>query len=134
MLNDTDLQAIRSLEQRWLAAEVAGNTVAALEFCTEDVVWMPPTARPLRGKAAVRAWLVEPPARIEDLHISNVRIDGDGSMAYKVADYRTRYVPDGSSSPITSAGSHVWVLCRGADSTWRVALVAWTFFEEPQAV
>lgn len=134
MLDDTDLQAIRSLEQRWLAAEVAGNAVAALEFCTDDVVWLPPTARPLHGKTAVRAWLVERPTRIEDLHVTNVRIDGDGAFAYKIADYQTRYVPDGASHPVTSAGSHVWVLRRGADLTWRVALVAWTFFQEQQAV
>ena len=134
MLDYADVQAIRSLEQRWLTEEVAGNAGAILEFCTDDVVWMPPTERAVRGKTAVRAWLAEPLARIEDLHVSNVRIDGDGSIAYKVADYQTRYVPDGSTHPVTNAGSHVWVLCRGADSTWRVALVAWTFVEEKQAV
>jgi ketosteroid isomerase-like protein len=130
VLDYADLQAIRSLEQRWLAEEVAGNAGAVLDFCTDDVVRMPPTERALRGKAAVRAWFVEPPARIERLHLSNVRIDGDGFIAYKVADYQTRYIPDGSTDPVTSAGTHVWVLRRGADSTWRVTLVAWTFFEK----
>jgi hypothetical protein len=80
------------------------------------------------------AWLIGPADRIEDLYLSNVRIDSDGSVVYKIADYQTRYVPDGSSDPVTSAGSHVWVLCRGADSTWRVALIAWTFFQQHEAV
>jgi uncharacterized protein (TIGR02246 family) len=134
VLDDADLQAIRRLEQRWLAEELAGNASAVLEFCTDDVVWMPPSERTLRGKAAVRAWLAGPPPRIEDLQLSNVRIEGDGSVACKVADYQARYVPDGSSDPVTSAGSHVWVLRRGADSTWRVALLAWTFFQQHEAV
>jgi ketosteroid isomerase-like protein len=129
VLDHADLQAIRSLEQRWLAEEVAGNPGGVLEFCTDDVVLMPPTERALCGKAAVRAWLIGPAARIEDLYLSNVRIDGDGSVAYKIADYQTRYVPDGSAPPVTSAGSHVWMMRRGADSTWRVALVAWSFAE-----
>jgi len=129
MLDSTDCEAILSLEQRWVDEERAGDSSAVLEFCTDDVVWMPPTEPALRGKAAIRTWLVGPPTRIEDLRLSNVRIDGDGSIAYKVADYQTRYVPDGSTHPVTSAGSHVWVLCRGADSAWRVALVAWTVVE-----
>jgi uncharacterized protein (TIGR02246 family) len=130
VLDDTDVQAIRILEQCWLAEELAGNADAVLEFCTDDVVWMPPTAPTVRGKAAVRAFLAGPPARIEELHVSNVRIDGDGSIAYKVADYQTRYVPDGSTDSVRSSGSHLWVLSRGAGSTWRVTLVAWTVVED----
>lgn len=134
MLDDSDRQAIRNLEQRWLAEERAGHGDAVLEHCTDDVVWMPPNEHALRGKAAVRAWLVEPFVRIEELEVRNVRIEGDGGVAYKVADYQTRYVPDGSMHPVTSAGSHVWVLCRGADRQWRVSFVAWTSVEERPAV
>jgi uncharacterized protein (TIGR02246 family) len=129
VLDYADLQAIRSLEQRWLAEELAGNASAVLEFCSDDVVWMPPTERALHGKAAVQAWLLGPAARIEHLDLCNVRIDGDGSVAFKSADYQTRYVPAGSTHPVTRAGSHVWVLRRRADSTWRVALVAWSIWE-----
>jgi uncharacterized protein (TIGR02246 family) len=126
MLSESDLQAIRAVEQRWLAAEIAGDPAAVLEVCADDVVWMPPGEEALQGKAAIRAWLGQPADRIDDLRLTNVRIEGDGDIAYKTAGYRTRYVPGGSTQPVTATGSHVWVL-RRVDGSWRVVLVAWTF-------
>ena len=126
MLADVDVRAIEALQRRWLDEERAGHPTAILDLCTEDVVWMPPAGLALRGKAGVEAWLNAPNVRLEDICLSNVRIDGHGLVAYKVADYRTRWIPAGSSHPVTSGGSHLWVLRRQMDSTWAVALVAWS--------
>jgi uncharacterized protein (TIGR02246 family) len=126
MLSDRDVRAIQAVEQRWLAAEIAGNPAAVLELCADDVVWMPPGVATLQGKDAIRTWLGQPTERIDDLRLTNVRIDGDGDVAYKTADYQTRYVPGGATEPVTAAGSHVWVLRRLAGS-WRVVVAAWTF-------
>ena len=126
MLADVDIRAIQRLQRRWLDEELAGHSSAILDLCTEDVVWMPPAGLALRGKAVVQAWLNAPSARIEDICLSNVRIDGQGLVAYKVADYRTRWIPAGSNQTVTTDGSHLWVLLGQTDSTWSVALVAWS--------
>jgi ketosteroid isomerase-like protein len=129
-LSDADVEAIRHLEGRWLSEELAGNLSGVLDLCSEDVVWLPPGLPALEGKAAIQAWLKGPSPRIEDLRLSNVRLRGHASLAYKLADFRTRYVPAGSDSSITIAGTHLWVLRRQPGSVWRVALVAWTVFDE----
>lgn len=126
VLADVDVRAIQRLQKRWLDEELAGHSASILDLCTEDVVWMPPAGLALRGKAVVQAWLNASSVQIEDICLSNVRIDGQGLVAYKVADYQTRWIPAGSSHPVTSDGSHLWVLRRRTDSTWSVALVAWS--------
>ena len=67
--------------------------------------------------------------RIQDIQVSDVAVDGDGLGAYKIANFRTRYVPDGSTEGVTVTGWHFWVLRRDAESTWRVAVVAWSLIE-----
>jgi ketosteroid isomerase-like protein len=121
------------LQRRWLDGERAGQMGAVLDLCTEDIVWMPPIGRALRGKPAILAWLDGLGGRIEDVILSGILIDGHGPIGYKVADYRTRWVPADSNRPIVNTGSHLWVLRRQADSSWRVALVAWSSCGEDNA-
>jgi ketosteroid isomerase-like protein len=128
-LSDTDIGAIRILERRWLSEELAGNLAGVLELCSEDIMWLPPGLPALAGKTAIRTWLKHPKARIEEIRLSNVKIHGNGSLAYKVADFCTRYVPTGSSSSETIMGNHLWILRRAPQSFWQVTLVAWTVFE-----
>ena len=106
LLADADLKAIEDLQRQWLAFEAAGATAELVDLCTEDVIWMPPTEPAFRGRSAIQAWLDRPSARIEDVQLSNVRIDGDGAVAYKSADYQTRYVPAGSEPAVASSVSH----------------------------
>lgn len=129
MLAPSDLAAIEQLERCWLACELAGRACDVLDLCSHDILWLPPGRPPIRGKAAVRAWLETSSDRIEDIRISNVAVDGDGRGAYKIANFRTQYVPYGSTEGITVTGWHLWVLRRDAESAWRVAVVAWSLLE-----
>ena len=129
MLGPSDLAAIEQLERRWLACELEGRAVDVLELCSHDIVWLPPGRPPIHGKAAIRAWLEKSRDRIEDIRISTVAVDGDGLGAYKIATFRTSYLPYGSTDSITASGWHLWVLQRDADSAWRVAVVAWSLLE-----
>lgn len=127
-LSDTDVEAIRILERRWLSEELAGNLDGVLELCSEDIEWLPPGLPALMGKTAIRTGLKHPNTRIEEISLSNVRLRGNESLAYKVADFRTRYVPAGSNSSSTIMGNHLWILRRAPQSFWQVTVVAWTVF------
>lgn len=129
-LSESDVEAIRLLERQWLSEELAGNLNGVLELCSDDIVWLPPGLSALAGKTAIRTWLKHPNARIEEISLSNVSLHGNESMAYKLAEYCTRYVPAGSNSSVASKGRHLWILRRNRQSVWQVVLVAWTVFEE----
>lgn len=122
----SDLAAIEELERRWLACELAGRAWDVLDLCSDDIVWLPPGRPPIQGKAAIRAWLETSRDRLEDVRVSDVAVGGDGLQAYKLANFRTRYVPYGSSDAVTVRGWHFWVLRRQAGSAWRVAFVSWS--------
>ena len=129
MLAPVDLAAIEELERRWLACELADRASDVLDLCSADIVWLPPGQAPIRGKAAIGAWFGSDRDRILDIRVSDARVDGEGPVAYRVANFRTRYVPYGSTDPVTVTGWHFWVMRRDAESGWRVAVVAWSLME-----
>ena len=83
----------------------------------------------MRGKETIRAWLETSHDRIQDITLGNRHIDGDGSAAYKIATFRTRYIADGSTDVLTAMGWHLWVMRRDDQGTWRVEVVAWSVVE-----
>ena len=120
-------QAIMALQQQWLEHELAGDMVAVLALCVDDVVWLPPNEPALRDKSAVAAWLAVPPEnRIGRIEIRNVHIEGSGGLAYKVADFTTWLDTSGQASDEPVRGSHLWVLREVSPEQWRVAVVAWS--------
>ena len=120
-------QAIMAVQQQWLGHELAGDKVGVLALCVDDVVWLPPNGPALRDKMAVAAWLaVLPENRIRRIEIANVRIDGSGGLAYKVADFTTWLDAAGQASDEPVMGSHLWVLREVSREHWRVAVLAWS--------
>lgn len=125
-LADEDVRAIRAVHERWLSDEKAGNARAVLDLCADDVVWMPPNGRPLKGRQTILKWLSGPPVEIHDLRIANIVVEGEGRVAWKTCDFVTTYQPAGDRLPSIDRGSHLWVLRKGDDGAWRVAVATWT--------
>ncbi len=131
MLTPSDLAAIKSLERRWLKCELGRRPWEVLNLCARGVVWLPPGGRPIRGKPAIRAWLGASRDHVEDIRLRKVTVAGDRFAAYRIANFRTRYVPSGSTDAVTMTGWHLWVMRRNADAVWRVSVVAWSL-EQPE--
>jgi len=84
----------------------------------------------MRGKSAVAEWVAAlPENRIRRIEITNVHIDGNGRLAYKVADFTTWLDTPGQASNEPIMGSHLWVLREVSPEQWRVAVVAWSIAE-----
>lgn len=126
MLRDSDRRAIEDLQRRWLTQESGGGADRLLELCTEDVIWMPPTGRALHGRTEILDWLGGQPQTTDEVTLTTLKIDGDGQVAYKVADFRTSSTQAGSNETLVSSGSHVWVLRRDSADSWKIAVVAWS--------
>ena len=50
--SDQDHDAILAIHDRWIAEEIAGNGLAVLQYCTDDVRWLVPGGREVVGKDA----------------------------------------------------------------------------------
>lgn len=125
-LSDEDIQAIRTIHRGWLHEELAGNAQGVLEFCTDDVVWIPASGPLLRGKAEIRRWLRQDQPDIKSLRVSDPEIEGSGSFAYKLSTYSSSFVTPGGSEVVTVEGAHLWILRKDRADRWLVALLTWT--------
>ena len=94
--SDQDHDAILAIHDRWIADEIAGNGLAVLQYCSDDVRWLVPGGREVVGKDAARQLLMPAGITIHSIATSDVRVEGSGGLAYKTAAYETRYMVEAS--------------------------------------
>lgn len=126
-LSVDDLRAIEDVHSRWIEAELTGDNLAVLRLCSDDIVWIPPDSPLLEGKEAITCWLkatVE--VEIKSLEVTDLRIDGNGTLAYKTGKYSTVYTAAGSSELREVQGTHLWILKKSAGGDWQASIVTWT--------
>ena len=124
-LSANDRVLIADLHKKWMSEELIGNSTNVIEFCTDDVMWMPPQSPPLLGKEAVFHYLKETWSFIKDVKISNLSIKGNEGVAYLTSDYLSHFVPQGETATHEANGAHLWVLEKKG-RVWLVAIVAWS--------
>jgi uncharacterized protein (TIGR02246 family) len=128
-LSSNDLQAIKDVHNRWIEAELAGDSLALLQLCTDDVVWIPPDSPVLEGRESITRWLKGAKAEIKNIQITDLRIGGSGTMAYKRGNYTTIYKGSGSKEVMEARGTHLWILQKMGNGEWLVAIVTWNSIE-----
>lgn len=127
MLSADDCLAITALHTAWLQAELRGESSALLQLCTSAPVWLPPDEPPLCGKTAILRWLEDQSQTIvRQIEIVDLQIFGVGSMACKLASFRTTIEnPEGDGAAVVT-GTHAWLLQRDPTGAWRIGCVTWT--------
>lgn len=123
-LANQDITAIKDLHDRWIANELAGEVSTLVDLCMEDVQLIPPDAPPIVGKDAIAKHLAATDASIEKIEITNLSIQGDGSVAYLISNYRTELATS-NSSVHELRGTHMWILGRIEHSRWLIAVMTW---------
>ena len=96
-------------------AELRGDSSALLQLCTPMPVWLPPNEPPLCGKAAILLWLEDQSeTTVRRIEIANLQIFGIGSLACKLASFRTMIESPADDGPAVVTGTHAWLLQRDA--------------------
>lgn len=125
-LSGQDLAAIQEVHDRWLRAELRGDHSQVIELCSDDVNWIPPNFPPLHGKQAIAEYLTDDAVALKDIQVKDVVIRGNGSIAYLTSSYRTWFTSAGGPEIQEATGTHLWILRRMTDESWRVAIVSWS--------
>lgn len=123
-LSKADIEAIRNLHEAWIAAELRGDYDTVLAMCTDDVRWLVPTSPVVQGKDAARRFLDDASVRLEEIQTTDMRVEGNDTLAYKTSHYETRFRAHSGSEPCKARGTHLWIL-RRVQGQWKVALVTW---------
>lgn len=124
-LSEQDLREITALHDEWIGKELEGNSSELVDLCADEIQWIPPDARPLRGKEAIAQYLEATKVELKQVDVDDVLVAGSDTTAYLTSNYRTRFLSKGHSEIHEASGTHLWVL-RKIDNKWRVVVVAWS--------
>ena len=125
-LSSQDLAAIQDVHNRWIKAELNGDYSQVVDLCTDDIVCIPPTTPPLTGKPAIAAYLSNNTVELKDIQAEGLVIDGTDSIAYLTSTYHTSFTIGAESHLEQVTGTHLWILRKTGDGSWRVAIVTWS--------
>jgi uncharacterized protein (TIGR02246 family) len=120
--SDDEAESIRELTARWIAAVRAQDIDRLLSLVTDDVVFLPSSGPPIRGKEAVGdlyrslfgQFDVEQSASTEEIEVA-------GDWAFSWGAETMTLSPRGGGQPIRLRGKGLTILRRQPDGSWRFA-------------
>jgi uncharacterized protein (TIGR02246 family) len=129
-LTAQDLAAIRALDSAFVSAWLRDDTTAVLSLFVDDAVLMPPGARPVSGRQAIRAWWWPSDGsrtRILSFGRAVDEIGGTRELAFVRATSTLRWstTRGGTSSTQASRSADLWLVARGPDGRWRIVRQMW---------
>ena len=119
-LPDQDIDAIRRLVDQDADAVRRSDWDVVANLFTDDALRFPPHHAPVRGRAAIRAWLDTFPP-IEEFAITADEILGCDDFAFVRGSYCIVARPPGGGERASDRGQYFGVVRRGADGSWRWA-------------
>jgi uncharacterized protein (TIGR02246 family) len=120
---ESDDAAIRETLDRYVSTPLAGDWDGFASLVTEDAVFLPPNAPPVKGRAAIREWITGF-VGVATFTAPVLEVMGDGALAYTYGTYTIATRPD-APSPASDAGHWLAVLERQSDGTWLIKRNIW---------
>jgi uncharacterized protein (TIGR02246 family) len=116
----TEEQTIRDLDRQWVAAVAAKDVERTRAFYAPDAVFMAPNAPTASGDALRAAWaqMLGMPNLALTFSPTQVRVSGDGTMAYDVGTYSFAF--DGPHGRVQDQGKYL-VVWRKVGGQWKAA-------------
>jgi uncharacterized protein (TIGR02246 family) len=119
--NEADRNAILALVERWHRATRAKDVHAILELVADDVVFLPSSLPPIKGKEEVEKMYrtffpVYCDIKQEDA-IEELRVSGDWAFMWGTDELRL--MPESGETEIHLKGKGLSILKRQSDGSWR---------------
>lgn len=108
----------KNVLQQANAAVSRGDNEGFLSFCTDDIVWSTVGGETLRGKEAVRAWMVDGYAEPPKFTVRDLVAEGD--LVVAVGEIESK---DEQGRPVRNAYSDVWRFRDGKMAELRAFVV-----------
>jgi ketosteroid isomerase-like protein len=113
-LTEQDLAAIRAAIEMDEAAVRRADWDAVTHMFTPDAIRFPPNQPPVRGRAAMRAWLETFPP-FEEFAITADEIAGGDGLAFVRGTYAMTI---GGPTPVTDRGNYMGLMRKQPDGSW----------------
>jgi ketosteroid isomerase-like protein len=113
-LTEHDLAAIRLAIENDAAAVRRADWDAITHMFTADAIRFPPHQPPIRGRAAMRAWLETFPP-LEEFAITADEIVGGDGLAFVRGTYAMTI---GGPTPVADRGNYMGLMRKQPDGSW----------------
>jgi ketosteroid isomerase-like protein len=113
-LSEQELGAIREAIETDAAAVRRSDWDAITRMFTADAIRFPPHQPPIRGRAAMRAWLDTFPPIEQFVTTADEIVGGDG-FAFVRGTYA---LTSGGSTPVTDRGNYMGLMQKQPDGAW----------------
>ena len=125
--DQTDIDALRALDQSYAAEWIAGDSEGVLALFSEDATLVPHHGDPpIKGKAAIREFWFSPdyaPTIIREWRRESQEIFVSGDVGIVRGRARLAWEYDGTRTTIPDS-NYVLVAVRVADG-WRIRMLTW---------
>lgn len=131
---DAARAALLKADAAWAAlASTSKDVEQIVAIWTDDAVIVPPREPPVRGKAAIRAFVGES-LKVPGFSVhwtpESAVVSASGDIGYTMGTNRFTF-PDGKGAIVTQHGRYVTIWRKEADGTWRCVVDFWN--EAPAA-
>jgi ketosteroid isomerase-like protein len=113
--------AIKATEARMVKAFLAKDWPTVASVYADGAVLMPPNAPPVVGAQAIARFFASAPA-LSAFTVSSESIEIENGMATNRGAYSVTFTPPAMAAPVTDQGKYLWVLRKGSDASWRIAI------------
>ena len=113
-LTEHDLAEIRAAIEKDAAAVRSADWDAITHMFTADAIRFPPNQPPIRGRAAMRAWLETFPP-LEEFAITADEIVGGDGLAFVRGTYAMTIA---GPTPVTDRGHYMGLMRKQPDGSW----------------
>ncbi len=124
-ITDVDKQQMKEWLDAWVKGELSGDAATLGALCTEDVIFLPPDAEIVRGKAAVQEFYetLFKAHKVTTLVPGVVGNFGVEGLAYNVNHFTLAVEPPNAS--FMPRGKAILVLEKGSDGSWKCCAACW---------
>jgi len=116
-LSHADIAAIRAAIDADAAAVRRADWDAVTRMFTVDAIRFPPHSAPIRGRAAMRAWLETFPS-IREFAITADEIVGCDDMAFVRGHYSLTAAAGPGPTLVSDRGNYMGLLRKQSDGSW----------------
>jgi uncharacterized protein (TIGR02246 family) len=122
---EADLRAIEALNQRDVAALMAGDITSITSQWTDDFTVLPAAGPIVRGRAANVAIVEQSREQLQAIEPVEYVVDFEeitvlGEYAYEWGSYRGSMRPRGGGAAISYGGKLLRILRRQTDGSWKM--------------
>ena len=124
-ITDADRQQMKEWLDAWVKGELASDASTLGTLVTDDVIFLPPDAEIVRGKAAVQEFYE---ALFKEHKVTTLIPDvvgdfGVDGLAYNINHFTLAVEPPSSS--FMPRGKAILVLEKGTDGCWKCVAACW---------